>query len=452
MEIEISKITVGDRQRFLYEDIDKLAESIKRYGLIQPIVLNQNNELIAGGRRLRAMLKLGWTHAPYCYKETLSAAQQSEMELEENVRRNALTWQETCKAIKAIHDLKSSDAACCGEEWGYAETGELLGKVKSNVWYAVTIGSLLASDEELRKQPTMSDAIKLLVSRKEREAAALLVTEMKSRPINSIITPISLDENNQTTPEEVKTETQLDEQFITSRCISCDSIDTMRHMAPNCIDHIYSDPPYAINMENLTQSGSGQDVSRVLKQHEVLPNTELLLDFLHEAARILKPTGFCVFWCDQDNWAWLKLAAEREGFAVCRWPLVWCKTDICINQMAYMNFTKATEIAMVLRMPEARLVQIRPTNYWTGGNDREDYDTKHPFWKPLTLHMWVIRAISLPGQIIFDPFAGEGSIPLACMQAERDFLAYEIADIHYVQLVKNVTNSLKHVQNNALSV
>ena len=452
MEIEISKIIIGDRQRFLYEDIDKLAESIKRYGLIQPIVLNQNNELIAGGRRLRAMTKLGYTQIPYCYKETLSSAQQAEMELEENVRRNALTWQETCKAIKAIHDLKSSDAACCGEEWGYAETGELLGKVKSNVWYAVTIGSLLASDEELRKQPTMSDAIKLLVSRKEREAAALLVAEMKSRPVNSVITPMSLDENNQTVVTVVPTEAQIDQHFVESRCISCNCIDAMRHLPTNSVDHIYSDPPYAIDMENLTQSGTGQDVSRVLKQHEVHPNILLLSDLIHEAVRILKPPGFCVIWCDQDNWAWLKLTAEQAVFAVCRWPLIWCKTDTCINQMAYINFTKATEIAMVLRMPDARLVQTRGTNYWTGANDRDEYDTKHPFWKPLTLHMWIIRAISLPGQTILDPFAGEGSIPLACMQAERDFMAYELVDIHYVQLVKNINQMLKHVQNNALSV
>jgi len=441
--ILISDIKVGPRQRCLYEDIDKLASSIKRYGLIQPIVLAQDNSLIAGGRRLKAMQTLGYDMVPFVYKESLNAVQQAEMELEENVRRNALTWQETCIAIAQIHTMKTQDAAASGEEWGYYETGELLGKVKSNIWYACRIGELLSTDEELRKQPTMSDAIKLLLARKEKEVAALIVSQMKSKPTTVKMPVYNLDEGNLDTDKaqvpQTQSASQCNEEFAKKHCFSDDALNVMAGLEDASVDHIYTDPPYGIDMENLIQSGTGQDVSRVAAEHKVDENLELLNKFMEESHRVLKPTGFCVLWCDMDNWDYLRKKSEAVGFAVCRWPLVWCKTDACINQMAYFNFTKATEFAMVLRMPQARLLETRGVNHWTGGNDRQDHDTHHPFWKPLALHKWILGAISMPGQTVLDPFAGEGSIPLACLESQRDFIAVEKVDIHYVQMVKNVT-------------
>ena len=59
MEINIYEIRIRDRIRKELRDIDDLAESIKEIGLIQPIILTKDNELIAGHRRLLACKKLG---------------------------------------------------------------------------------------------------------------------------------------------------------------------------------------------------------------------------------------------------------------------------------------------------------------------------------------------------------------------------------------------------------
>lgn len=45
-------------------NIDKLKKSIETVGLINPLVINDNNELIAGGRRFSALKELGYTEAP----------------------------------------------------------------------------------------------------------------------------------------------------------------------------------------------------------------------------------------------------------------------------------------------------------------------------------------------------------------------------------------------------
>jgi ParB/RepB/Spo0J family partition protein len=60
MLIQISRIKVGERRREEMGDVAGLAESIKRHGLLQPIVVDGDLNLVAGGRRLRACQLLGW--------------------------------------------------------------------------------------------------------------------------------------------------------------------------------------------------------------------------------------------------------------------------------------------------------------------------------------------------------------------------------------------------------
>ena len=58
MKIAISKIKIGKRLRKDLGDVDELAESIKRYDLLSPIILkridNDSYKLLAGWRRIQA--------------------------------------------------------------------------------------------------------------------------------------------------------------------------------------------------------------------------------------------------------------------------------------------------------------------------------------------------------------------------------------------------------------
>lgn len=62
-KVSIKKIVVGDRFRKKIgsvQDMEKLERSIATVGLIQPIVINSDCELLAGQRRLEACKTLGW--------------------------------------------------------------------------------------------------------------------------------------------------------------------------------------------------------------------------------------------------------------------------------------------------------------------------------------------------------------------------------------------------------
>lgn len=60
----IEQINVGNRFRKDMGDIDALAKSIKEVGLLQPIVISETYDLIAGQRRLEACKSLGWSEIP----------------------------------------------------------------------------------------------------------------------------------------------------------------------------------------------------------------------------------------------------------------------------------------------------------------------------------------------------------------------------------------------------
>jgi ParB-like chromosome segregation protein Spo0J len=82
-------------------DIDELAESISHYGLINPITVDEHNNLIAGERRLRACRQLEWTVIYARLYRDLTDDEKREIELEENVRRKDLTPIERSKLYVA---------------------------------------------------------------------------------------------------------------------------------------------------------------------------------------------------------------------------------------------------------------------------------------------------------------------------------------------------------------
>jgi ParB family chromosome partitioning protein len=88
-------------------DIAALAESMKRFGQISPIVLNHANVLIAGGRRLEAARFLGWRTINAVVMDITGDVSKLEYEIEENLQRRDFTPQEMAEATREINKLKN---------------------------------------------------------------------------------------------------------------------------------------------------------------------------------------------------------------------------------------------------------------------------------------------------------------------------------------------------------
>ena len=92
------------RRNFNSESIDELAESIKRYGVIQPIIVSKKDnyyEIIAGERRWRAAKLAGVKEVPVVIKD-YSTQEVMEIALIENIQRENLNPLEEAEAFEAL--------------------------------------------------------------------------------------------------------------------------------------------------------------------------------------------------------------------------------------------------------------------------------------------------------------------------------------------------------------
>lgn len=108
-EIPVSEIRPNPyqpRKTFNEEALNELAESIKNYGVFQPIIVKKSikgYDLIAGERRLRASKLAGLSKIPAIVKD-FTDDEMREISLLENIQRENLTAIELAWAYKGIID------------------------------------------------------------------------------------------------------------------------------------------------------------------------------------------------------------------------------------------------------------------------------------------------------------------------------------------------------------
>lgn len=94
------------RKNFNEQQLNELVESIKQYGIIQPLIVTQKDgryELIAGERRLRAAKVSGLETVPAIVREA-DEQQKLELALVENLQREDLNSIETAIAYRKLID------------------------------------------------------------------------------------------------------------------------------------------------------------------------------------------------------------------------------------------------------------------------------------------------------------------------------------------------------------
>ncbi len=130
------------RKTFNEDALNELAESIKNYGVFQPIIVKKSikgYDLIAGERRLRASRIAGMEKIPAIVKE-FTDEQMREISLLENIQRENLTAIELAWAYKGIIDnldITQEDLA------------KKIGKSRSHI--TNTLGLLNLPDEVQKK-------------------------------------------------------------------------------------------------------------------------------------------------------------------------------------------------------------------------------------------------------------------------------------------------------------
>ena len=138
------------RKHFDNEALEELAESIKRYGLIQPIIVTKKDgyyAIIAGERRWRACKKAGLKEIPAIIRDD-DERKNKEIALIENIQREDLNAYEKAVAIKVLmEEYKLTQQ----------EVSDILGKSRSAIANTVRILNLDSRVLELVKEGKLTE-------------------------------------------------------------------------------------------------------------------------------------------------------------------------------------------------------------------------------------------------------------------------------------------------------
>jgi len=476
--IPLDNIIVEDRIRIDYGDLDGLKESLRQHGTIHPICIEPQPpfyRLIAGGRRLRALKELGHqyiyhgsTYEParpgYVLGRELSEEQLAELELEENLRRKQMSWQEECLSVAKVHRLRVVRGNPDGGRWTREQTGRLmgisLGSVSNMLWVSDQLSNRASP---LWQMDGIVEALQWKLQHQQAELEAELARRQSESSKLFAASLVDDPEPNGTFTFTAKEAAQ--EQYLSNPHNDPDGFEAYWsakqtaapntiHITPrmhrvNCLtfmrtthirfDHIITDPPYAIDMSNLSQENVGMsNIDQVVDEHQVEENMQLLTAFIPQAYKSLKDDGFLIMWADYEMWDFLSKECAMAGFKVQRWPIVWVKSHNCMNTAANVNFTKTTEIAIVCRKGNPQMMRLNAPSHIVAGHDEFKEQMDHPFVKPYSVWAHLIESVTYKGQLILDPFMGEGSSILSMIRLERNWFGCELKSHWYNKALENV--------------
>jgi len=410
-KINVSDINVGDRFRVQFDDIESLATSIERYGLLNPIIIDENKYLIAGERRLRAHMLLKKDEIDVKYEKDLNDLEKKEIELEENIQRKQFTWQEETFAKKAIHDLKQQIHGAATKrhktgKWGMRDTAKALGESLGSVSMDIALARGLKAFPELAKEKSKTTAFKKLKLKQEAVLQEALAAKMKK---NGLLEHPDI---------------------IHSNCITA-----MTSMEPNSIDLILTDPPYGIDISK-AQTFGRQGHGDIKFEDGDFETFDLLDKAFALMYKILKDQRHMYVFCGIDKVPTITKLIKKHGFEVYHLPLIWDKgSGSYPSQMT--TYVHSYEVFLHCWKGERRKLNGTPRDVFV--IKRVPSGKKiHPTEKPTELLRDLIEYSSQPGEKLLDPFAGSGSTLVAGQEKSRRVVGIEINDVYY----KNICERL----------
>jgi len=94
MELPITQLKITSYEKTIpnlsKKEFNELKKSIEKWGIIEPIVVNQNNVIICGKERYRAALLLGMEKVPVVVRKSNGKSEMKNLSIEENLRRRHL--------------------------------------------------------------------------------------------------------------------------------------------------------------------------------------------------------------------------------------------------------------------------------------------------------------------------------------------------------------------------
>lgn len=415
--LAIADIVITDRQRkeIGQKALEDLMRSIYSKGLLHAVVVSKEADgtirLRAGERRLRAIENLHTSslainfnaevvpldHIPVVYTSELSEADLYELELDENLRRENLPWQDLNEAKAQLHRLRESQ----NPEHTQKQTGEEIAAMRgtsvSHERQAVSKALLISAHKDnprVKKARNENEAIKAILDQGEQAFKARL--------------------------------TQMQQAVSAHQLILGDCRDEMPKLTPGTINTIICDPPYGIDAHQ-----SGKE-SKHFYDDSANYALEICEFILREGFRLTAPRAILFMFCDIDHFVHLRTYASQQAWTPYRTPIIWDKTRGGRAPWGRAGFQRSYEILLFAVKGQDELVSPGGRDILSFAQDAKTSRT-HAANKPEDLLDALIRLSTLPGEIILDPCCGSGPILSAASRNNVRVIGIESDETYYSQ-------------------
>lgn len=425
--IAVSNIIDTDRIRGEMGDLNALAESIREYGIIQPIVLQRQVDserplLVAGGRRLAALRLLGTGNVrhgkEYIWRdEDISTStgriRLQAVELEENLKRQDLSWSEIAlgkqKLLALMQELKGIGGPGRGRTDGFSQKSlaSMLGENEATTSRDLELASYVTKFPALASLPTPADArrkiqVAVTVAAMQGLAKKKAADAAAAHAASGVTTPLP--------------KTKLWELYHGL------FEDNIANINDSSVDLVLSDLPYDIGLGGSTAAhgaGLGQFSDNNIDLGVLLPRVAV------ESYRILRPNRFAVFFYGMAYHQEFKDALTQAGFTVDDYPFIWKRNRTAPPSPS--RYAKCYDPALIASKGSPTLLRPNLGNFLditsVTGSDR-----LHAAQKPVEVMERFVLDMTTEGATIVDLMAGSGSTGVASVKNKRHCVLFELVE------------------------
>jgi DNA modification methylase len=426
--IPVSDIHIASnrqRQEMAPNSLIELSNSIGALGLIHPVVVRTEGDktiLVAGERRIRAIDLLwtlgdSYTHGgipvpegmvPATSIESMDPLDAMEMELEENIRRADLTWQERSETTSKIYELRRLQAEKRGESVPPSVSQvatQIYPDHHPNAAHESVRKELILSkhlnDPEVRAAKTADEGIKV-IKRKEEAARQVSLGESVG-----------------------KTFGQHSHRLFLGNCL-----DILKREPDSQFDCILTDPPYGINAQDFNDSGGKANAAGHTYDDSYLSWLELIKPVSHELFRLAKPQAHLYLFCDVDNFCELRGILQLAGWTTFRTPFVWHNPTSQRAPWPQTGPHRRWQMLVYAIKGSRPVLKLSPDLVTYASDQNLGWAAQ----KPVALYADLLARTCRAGDNVLDPFCGSGTIfpaahsmKIKAMGVEMDSAAYGIS-------------------------
>lgn len=391
------------------ESIKALADSIRVVGLLNPIVISENLQLICGYNRLEACKRLGFNDIEAVTKN-YNEIELALAEIDENLRRQNLSELEICEFIE-MRD-RHLDALNLRAKVGNNQHGS--SKLKTTKAIANSLG-ISKRTYQVKKQiisnisKEVRDIIRPLPIA-DNQVALLEISKLSEKKQIQVASGLTSRANKDTVRKKIsrvkrennlKTVRKLADMFKPSDSIKLIAGDFVkvckRTIKDNSLDAIITDPPYPKEFLPLWAE-LGKMAYKKLKPGKFLvayTGKEYLLTVMNSLAK----AGLAYYWvCNIEFLGDKPMSHNRKAFEYTRPVLIFYKPPVTPPSECFKDLIKCGE-------PDKSF---------------------HDWQQSLEPVRYFIQHFSKPKDLILDPFVCTGTTAIAAMLEARKCIGIDV--------------------------